>query len=248
MNWEERKQIYNAEYYDGELEGHYRKWWWTDDFVWGPRARVVYELYHPRSVLVCGCAKGSLVQYLCAVFGIDAYGFDLSEYAISNTPFPLIRNRLSIVDAAEESLPYDDRQFDVVVAFDIIEHLDDTGLAYFVAEIKRVAREYILIRAPMCMLDDSERVRISKELRGLSIACRWERIIIEPSFRIAVKNVDDPEHPNALDMVATASLFRPEFTEIDIPSYVCDIMMGNTTDTAVPVVSFFETLSLKRNH
>lgn len=246
MDWEERKKVYDAEYYDGELDGHYREWWWRDDYVWGPRARVIYELYRPQSVLVCGCAKGSLVHYLYSMFGIDAYGFDLSEYAINHTPFPGIRDRLRIIDAAIESLPFDDLYFDVVVAFDIIEHMEEAELNSFIDNLTSLARNYILIRAPMCMIDDKESFRINRKMVGLSLVDRWAKIKDEPSFRDAVPNIDDKEHPNTQNREAVKLLFQPDFVEMSIDPYFYDIQMGSSKDNTVPVIPFYETLSLRR--
>jgi 2-polyprenyl-3-methyl-5-hydroxy-6-metoxy-1,4-benzoquinol methylase len=40
-----------------------------------------------KKVLVVGCAYGFLVQYLISL-GVDAYGMDISSYAVSQSPVP----------------------------------------------------------------------------------------------------------------------------------------------------------------
>ena len=49
--------------------------------------RIVNDL-HPRSSLDAGCAMGFLVEQLY-IRGVDAYGVDISEYAISKVPEPV---------------------------------------------------------------------------------------------------------------------------------------------------------------
>ena len=45
-------------------------------------ASQIKEKYHPQTVLDAGCAMGMLVAALRDL-GVEAYGVDLSEYAIS---------------------------------------------------------------------------------------------------------------------------------------------------------------------
>lgn len=245
MNWKERKAIYNEEYYDGDLEGHYRDWWWTDFAVWGPRARVVYEAFRPESVLVCGCAKGSLVKFLRGVYGIDAKGFDLSSYAIESTPYKDISDYLLVHDLAVEPLPYDDHEFDVVTCYDFIEHNDNDHIQFVVSEVARVAKRIILIRSPMVNLNEQRSAELIQLTLGLPYKQRdrilksngyWNPLSLDPS---------NAEHPNTLERGSIAMLFD-EFSEIYLDSYFYDIMMGSNLDRQTPVLPFYDTMVLNR--
>ena len=81
---------YGQEYFDGPREygyGGYRY-----DGRWKPVAKDIIEHFKLNKgdrVLDIGCAKGFLVKDLLDL-GIDAYGVDVSEYALQNCmPRPL---------------------------------------------------------------------------------------------------------------------------------------------------------------
>jgi SAM-dependent methyltransferase len=78
--------------------------------------RIVHDL-KPRSVLDAGCAMGLLVEQLCER-GVDAYGIDISEYAISQVPEAVgDRCRVgSLIDAI-------DGRYDLVTCIEVVEHM-----------------------------------------------------------------------------------------------------------------------------
>jgi len=99
-------------------------------------ARTLVEEFDPKSVLDVGCAKGHLV-YAFKGLGLEAYGVDISEYAISQSP-PEVRDHLSNVDVDHEQLPFADQTFDLVNASEVMEHL--TNHRNLLSEIRRVLR------------------------------------------------------------------------------------------------------------
>jgi len=104
------------------------------------------DILKPRSVLDVGCAKGYLV-YLLDQLGIDAYGVDISSYAIAQAPLK-IAHRLYHLDAVEDKFPFGDSQFDLITALEVFEHLD-----CFDNLLKEVSRAlspcgYLLITTP----------------------------------------------------------------------------------------------------
>ena len=68
-----------------------------------------------------GCAKGFLV-YLFNQKKIQAYGIDVSHYAIENSP-NVIKNKLSMVNIESDRFPYKEEYFDLIIGLDTIEHL-----------------------------------------------------------------------------------------------------------------------------
>lgn len=86
-----------------------------------------------RKVLDIGCAHGFLVQYLVSL-GIDAYGIDSSEYAISQAS-PEIADRLILGDVTVEDdfkrakalagLTKNNDKFDLIIDQDMIVCLND---------------------------------------------------------------------------------------------------------------------------
>jgi SAM-dependent methyltransferase len=113
-----------------ELED--RHWWFRS------RRRVVRALLEhaelgpaPR-ILDAGCGTGrNLVEYasLGAVEGVD--------FSADAVEFCRLRGLEGVRQAALERLPFEADRFDLIVATDVIEHLDDDRVA--LAELGRVA-------------------------------------------------------------------------------------------------------------
>lgn len=86
-----------------------------------------------KKVLVLGCAYGYLVKYLVSL-GVDAYGLDISSFAISQAP-PEIASQVFVGDARLESsytqaktlagLTKPNDKFDLIVDEDMVVCLTD---------------------------------------------------------------------------------------------------------------------------
>lgn len=130
-------RLYDKEYFDGPREfgyGGYRY-----DGRWKPVAQDIinyYNLSKNSKVLDIGCAKGFLVKDLVDL-GIDAYGLDISKYAIENAPEE-IKNRLTIGSA--EKLPFKESEFDFVISINTIHNLDRNMCKKAINEIQRVSK------------------------------------------------------------------------------------------------------------
>lgn len=88
----------------------------------------------PSRALDVGCADGALVNALIEN-GIDAYGVDISLYAIQKSP---IKERLKSADIEHASLPFPAKYFDLVTAIEVFEHLEKPENA--ISEIARVLK------------------------------------------------------------------------------------------------------------
>jgi SAM-dependent methyltransferase len=90
------------------------------------------ETQQPR-LLDIGCGTGTVIE-AANRRGWQAEGVDLSPYAVGNANERGIN--ATVVDGTE--LPYEDQSFDVVTAWNLIEHVDDVRVA--LAEWWRVLR------------------------------------------------------------------------------------------------------------
>lgn len=240
MNWEDRKKYYNKRYYDDQIEGKpYAEWWWTDDNVWIPRAKLVVEAFSPTSVLVCGCAKGSLVHAILREYNIDAYGFDLSEYAINTCPYDNIRNRLIVQDIALQPLPFNDLKFDVSVCFDFFEHQDNEHIQTVCNEIQRVTNRTILVRQPFYKVDDPK--HYISALKGASFNERLSELVSD-GIEEFMPDQNNIEHPNTMPRQMFIKMFG-EFVEGRLDPQYYDMLMG---DNINPVLPFWESMVLDR--
>lgn len=108
--------------------------------------KILVDILQPKRVLEIGCAKGFLVQSL-HMLSVDAYGIDISSYAVSHCPSD-IKDRVQRLDIENEILPFNNEFFDLVVLFEVIEHFHDFDNA--LTEIKRVLRPggFVFISTP----------------------------------------------------------------------------------------------------
>ncbi len=130
---------YGELYWDGPREygyGGYRY-----DGRWRPVARDMIEHYAlapGMRVLDIGCGKGFLVKDLMLERpGIEAFGLDLSLYAIVHAPIELAGR---LVAGTADRLPFPDRSFDLVVSLNTIYNLSRPRAVRAMAEIERVSK------------------------------------------------------------------------------------------------------------
>lgn len=116
--------MYNSyffnEFYQENGGGNY-----TDQKRWMPFfemiADKIIEIFNPKTVLDAGCACGYLVSAL-RDRGVEAYGMDISEYAINNAREDIkpYLNVQSITEKLPKNFP---EKFDLVVSIEVLEHL-----------------------------------------------------------------------------------------------------------------------------
>lgn len=92
-----------------------------------------------QRILDVGCGDGFITDRLPA--DRDVMGCDFSAVALSH-----VRRPTRLVDIS--SLPFADGSFDLVMANDVIEHIEEEARARALAEIARVADRYVIITVP----------------------------------------------------------------------------------------------------
>jgi SAM-dependent methyltransferase len=107
-------------YYRNDCGSPYRRdvhWLWVFDQL---ADRIVAELA-PRTVLDAGCALGLLVEKL-RERGVEAWGIDVSEYAISQVDDSV--REFCFVGSLTEPLPSQmPERFDLVTCIEVLEHM-----------------------------------------------------------------------------------------------------------------------------
>lgn len=146
---------FGRDYFDGSREvgyGGYRY-----DGRWVPVAKDIMTYYHLTPgdrVLDVGCAKGFLVKDLVAQ-GIDAYGLDISEYALLNCPTDVV-GRLHLGSAVK--LPFQDASFDVVLAINVLHNLNRDNVIASLKEMQRVARRGTFLQVDSYMTPEQRAI------------------------------------------------------------------------------------------
>lgn len=86
------------------------------------KLKEIYSL-EGKKVLEIGCAKGFVVQSLREL-GVDAYGLDISSYAIGEAE-SWVKPYLNVGDARTYLVNYKSKEFDLVLSIAFIECLTD---------------------------------------------------------------------------------------------------------------------------
>lgn len=123
-------------YFDGPREFGYGGYKY--DGRWRPVARDIvdhFQLKPGERILDIGCAKGFLVKDLLEL-GIDAYGLDISRYALLNCEREVV-GRLH--QGSAEALPFPDKSFSAVLSINTIHNLSRERCVLALREIQRVA-------------------------------------------------------------------------------------------------------------
>jgi len=95
--------------------------------VYFPKVLEAIKLKKESRILDVGCALGYFLR-LCDDIGCDTYGLDISEYAISHAK-KQTKAKLYIHDVNKGLPMFPNDMFDLVILFDIIEHLDSPLLS-----------------------------------------------------------------------------------------------------------------------
>ena len=130
-------------YEQSALETDERLWWYRG------RRRIVMEvarslrLPEPARVLDAGCGSGRNMEELAALG--EVVGLEPSEASLAAAR---ARDVGRVVHGSLERAPFDDGEFDLATALDVIEHIDDDRGA--LAELRRVVRPggFLLVTVP----------------------------------------------------------------------------------------------------
>lgn len=101
------------------------------------------DFFKPKSVLLCGDGIG-VRTVACGLAGLEAEGFDISDYAVRNRSKDAKNYwKQSILDPIKSKKTYD-----LVVSYDILEHLEIEDLQTALQNMYRWSNKYILISVP----------------------------------------------------------------------------------------------------
>ncbi len=91
-----------------------------------------------QKALEVGCGRGVTLDRLKKEFGLDTFGVDIADEAITDAKKEcLFKHDLRVGSATK--LPFEDDFFDLVVTFDVLEHIEDQKKA--ISEMARVVKK-----------------------------------------------------------------------------------------------------------
>ena len=104
---------------------------------------TVSETYEVPFV-IHNCGRGTVVAY-ARKNRIEAYGFDFSDWALTEGLYRGCSPEWVKVHDAAQPWPYDDESFDLVTALDFFEHIYIEDLPFVESELRRVARRWCFL-------------------------------------------------------------------------------------------------------
>lgn len=105
------------------------------------RALYIKWLFNPKTLLDVGCGTGELVRILRKL-GVDAKGLEVSHEAIELSD-QSVRSFLQFGDISKKTA-YADGAFEMVVSFDVLNHLERSEIKNVVTETARIAKKLVL--------------------------------------------------------------------------------------------------------
>ena len=93
-----------------------------------------------RRVLEVGCGDGYGSAYLAKV-AAEVVGIDYEKDVIAQAREKYTDRNLSFIDGDAASLQFEDKSFDIVCSFQVIEHIPEDALPRYLSEIKRVLKD-----------------------------------------------------------------------------------------------------------
>lgn len=113
------KDYYSLSYEEGASYPYGRHEPWLSFFA--KIAKRIDLNFRPKTVVDIGCAYGLLTEALVDR-GIDAYGFDVSPYAISNARSDM-KDRLAVHSIYDPIPLTTGKKYDLAVCIEVLEHL-----------------------------------------------------------------------------------------------------------------------------
>lgn len=101
------------------------------------------DFFKPKTSLEVGCGLGHRVNALKRM-GVDAKGFDISEHAVTHTWYPSLG--IYVDDLVKPTKT--DTKSDLVIAYDVLEHISEDELDTAIQNIKKWSNRNVLVSIP----------------------------------------------------------------------------------------------------
>jgi len=139
--------LFTKDYYEDGVRKHISGY---ENYKWEPTRSIpealdIQKEFTFKTCVDYGCAKGFLVNAL-RIIGIDAYGEDISEYAVENC-------HLNVREYV--SLPTD-KYYDLLICKDVLEHVEEEDLPKVLQFLKKKSNQFFFV----VPLGDEDRFRI----------------------------------------------------------------------------------------
>lgn len=169
--------------------------------------RCLKKLKTKGRLLDVGCGLGFFLKRIEDIY--ETYGIDVSEYAVKKAKMVASKSKIQIGSAVD--LPFKSDSFDIVVAFDVVEHLENPDL--FFQKAYKILKKYgiLVFSTPnIYSLGAKIKRKRSQNLRGFPYEARkrqwyswrddthisilpceeWGRLLVKNRFKIIRDGTD----------------------------------------------------------
>ncbi len=112
---------YDGEYFNNHFRSKFYRWY-IDTIRNREIKRIVYRRLKSGKILEIGFGNDNLLKFFCRDFEI--YGVNISKFAVKEMTKKYNPNNFQECDITKEPIPFTCK-FDVILAINTIEHLDD---------------------------------------------------------------------------------------------------------------------------
>jgi 2-polyprenyl-3-methyl-5-hydroxy-6-metoxy-1,4-benzoquinol methylase len=132
----DQSSLYGTDYYYGSKLSNYAAYDQLDTLQrWKPILNVFKKYDISGSILDIGCAFGYFLKYAEPYFE-TIKGIDTSDFAIEKARKNVPNGSFQVLDLDKDDLPFPDGSFDVITAFDVLEHTQSIS-----ASIEKIAEK-----------------------------------------------------------------------------------------------------------
>jgi SAM-dependent methyltransferase len=135
----------------------------------------------PTDILEIGCGNGKTCRFLTDM------GHDVTGVDIVSGPYDREGYNFVMHDVTKSQLPFGDKEFDLAVSFDVLEHLEPEFVSDVLWDIFRVAKKVVIV---VPLLHETEgKPLLGKLHRTVKPAEWWIEKLNNLSFKLANKYI-----------------------------------------------------------
>jgi len=101
--------------------------------------------FKPENILDVGCGGGANLAYLANRFGVEGYGVEPSEEAVSILKENYKQSNINFQRASAHHMPFDSDKFDLVIIWSVLHWVGRNEYLQTIGELIRVTKKYLLI-------------------------------------------------------------------------------------------------------
>jgi 2-polyprenyl-3-methyl-5-hydroxy-6-metoxy-1,4-benzoquinol methylase len=175
------KNVFDEKYFEDGVRSRvsaYENYRWMPERTIREASSIINNIKFD-TVLDYGCAKGFMVHAL-RLLGKEAYGADVSEYAVENC-HPKVKEYLQVIETTEQLTG----GWDLIIAKDVLEHIPKDLIPSVLSELRRRCKT-LFVAVP---LGDGKRYRIREYEMDVTHVVRepeewWLTTIVDAGFKI----------------------------------------------------------------